>query len=59
MSHENRQIHLVSRPRGSATLENFKLHVHAIPELNEGEVLISRSSRAFQRTRFRKTRTSR
>ncbi len=40
MSHENRQIHLISRPRGAATLENFKLHVNPIPELNEGEVLI-------------------
>ena len=40
MPHKNRQIHLVSRPKGSATLENFKLHVSTIPELNEGEVLV-------------------
>ena len=40
MPHKNRQIHLVSRPKGSATLKNFKLHVSTIPELNEGEVLV-------------------
>lgn len=37
---ENRQIHLISRPQGAPSLENFKLHVNTIPELSEGEVLV-------------------
>src|SRR5579862_8388416 len=36
----NRQIHLVSRPKGMPTLEDFKLYEHTVPELNEGEVLV-------------------
>lgn len=40
MLHNNRQIQLISRPRGAPSLENFKLHVSTIPELNEGEVLV-------------------
>lgn len=37
---ENRQIHLVTRPKGMPALDNFKLCVEAIPVPNEGEVLI-------------------
>ena len=36
----NRQIHLVSRPKGLPDLNNFTLHVGNIPELKEGEVLV-------------------
>ena len=36
----NRQIHLVSRPSGQASLENFALVSSPTPELQEGEVLV-------------------
>ncbi|MBI3508245.1 MAG: NADP-dependent oxidoreductase [Chlamydiia bacterium] len=36
----NRQIHLVSRPQGMPSLENFQLHVGTIPAIREGEVLV-------------------
>jgi len=36
----NRQIHLISRPKGMPTLENFELHEADVPPLNEGEVLV-------------------
>lgn len=37
---KNRQIHLVSRPSGLPSLENFKLCVNQIPEVQKNEVLI-------------------
>jgi NADPH-dependent curcumin reductase CurA len=40
MLSQNRQIHLVSRPKGLPSLQDFKLHVTEIPELKEGEVLV-------------------
>jgi NADPH-dependent curcumin reductase CurA len=40
MPSQNRQIHLVSRPKGLPSLEDFKLHESKIPELKEGEVLV-------------------
>jgi len=36
----NRQIHLVSRPSGEATLANFNLVEAEVPELAEGQVLL-------------------
>lgn len=36
----NRQIHLVSRPRGLPTSDNFQLFMGCVPELQEGEVLV-------------------
>jgi|694.fasta_scaffold17074_14 NADPH-dependent curcumin reductase CurA len=36
----NRQIHLVSRPKGLPSLDDFKLHIADIPELKDGEVLV-------------------
>ena len=36
----NRQIHMVSRPSGQASLENFALVSSPTPELQEGEVLV-------------------
>ncbi len=36
----NRQVHLVSRPKGIPSLDNFKLHMSAVPQLKEGEVLV-------------------
>lgn len=36
----NRQIHLVSRPKGMPSPNDFKLHVAQIPQLKEGEVLV-------------------
>jgi len=36
----NRQIHLVSRPSGQASLENFALVSSPTPELQDGEVLV-------------------
>lgn len=36
----NRQIHLISRPRGLPSPEDFKLHVAEVPELKDGEVLV-------------------
>jgi NADPH-dependent curcumin reductase CurA len=36
----NRQIHLVSRPTGEATRENFALVESPVPELSDGDVLV-------------------
>jgi len=36
----NRQIHLVSRPQGEPTADNFKLVESAVPALAEGQVLV-------------------
>ena len=36
----NRQIHLISRPSGQASLENFALVSAPAPEVGEGEVLV-------------------
>ena len=36
----NQQIHLVSRPTGEASAENFKLLEVEVPELKEGQVLV-------------------
>jgi NADPH-dependent curcumin reductase CurA len=36
----NRQIHLVSRPEGEATLDNFRLVEALLPALQDGEVLV-------------------
>jgi NADPH-dependent curcumin reductase CurA len=36
----NRQIHLVSRPTGEATRENFALVETPVPELSDGDVLV-------------------
>jgi NADPH-dependent curcumin reductase CurA len=36
----NRQIHLVSRPSGDATLDNFALVEAPVPELGDGDVLV-------------------
>jgi NADPH-dependent curcumin reductase CurA len=36
----NQQIHLVSRPRGEASLENFALVEASVPDLGEGQVLV-------------------
>ncbi len=40
MTTSNREIHLISRPKGLPSLENFQLCAGPIPELNEEEVLI-------------------
>ena len=36
----NPQIHLVSRPTGEASLDNFKLVEADVPELKDGQVLV-------------------
>lgn len=36
----NRQIHLISRPKGLPSLDNFGLHVGEVPQLKDGEVLV-------------------
>lgn len=36
----NRQIHLVSRPKGLPNLDHFTLYASSIPELKDGEVLV-------------------
>ena len=36
----NQQIHLVSRPRGAASLENFALVEAPVPALGDGQVLV-------------------
>jgi NADPH-dependent curcumin reductase len=36
----NHKIHLVSRPKGEPTLENFKLISAPLPELADGEILV-------------------
>jgi NADPH-dependent curcumin reductase len=36
----NQQIHLVSRPTGEASLDNFKLVDAEVPELKDGQVLV-------------------
>ncbi len=36
----NKQIHLVSRPSGEASLDNFKLVECDVPELKDGQVLV-------------------
>jgi len=36
----NRQIHLVSRPKGEPSVDNFKLVEAPVPELQEGQVLV-------------------
>src|ERR1700712_257211 len=36
----NQQIHLVSRPSGEATVDNFKLVQAEVPALKDGEVLV-------------------
>ena len=40
MSTMNKQIHLVSRPTGEASTENFKLFETALPALKPGQVLV-------------------
>ena len=40
MAETNRQIHLVSRPSGEASLDNFKLVEEPVPELSDGQVLV-------------------
>ena len=40
MSHINRQIHLVSRPQGEPSADNFRLVEAHVPELAEGQVLV-------------------
>lgn len=40
LSEVNRQIHLVSRPKGLPCLENFKLRTVQAPALKENEVLV-------------------
>src|SRR5262245_49448957 len=40
MSQVNRQIHLISRPKGLPRLDDFKLHLGELRQLNEGEVLV-------------------
>ena len=36
----NKQIHLVSRPAGEATVDNFKLLEAPVPELADGQILV-------------------
>lgn len=36
----NQQVHLVSRPQGEPSLDNFKLVEAPVPELQEGQVLV-------------------
>jgi len=36
----NHQIHLVSRPHGEPTVDNFKLVEAPVPELKDGQVLV-------------------
>ncbi len=36
----NQQIHLVSRPNGEASVDNFKLMEVEVPELKDGQVLV-------------------
>ena len=36
----NQQIHLVSRPSGEASVDNFKLIEAEVPELKDGQVLV-------------------
>jgi NADPH-dependent curcumin reductase CurA len=36
----NQQIHLVSRPSGEASVDNFKLIETDVPELKDGQVLV-------------------
>ena len=36
----NQQIHLVSRPTGEASLDNFKLVEATVPDLKDGQVLV-------------------
>ncbi|TMH00478.1 MAG: NADP-dependent oxidoreductase [Betaproteobacteria bacterium] len=36
----NKQIHLVSRPHGEPTVDNFKLVEAPVPELKDGQVLV-------------------
>src|SRR4051812_33095391 len=40
MSLVNRQFHLVSRPKGEPTADNFRLVETPVPELQDGEVLV-------------------
>jgi NADPH-dependent curcumin reductase CurA len=40
MAETNKQWHLVSRPRGEPSLDNFKLVEAPLPELNDGDVLV-------------------
>src|SRR5688500_1360710 len=40
MAATNKQIHLVSRPKGEATADNFRLVEAPVPEPGEGQVLI-------------------
>ena len=40
MAETNRQIHLVSRPSGEASLDNFKLVEAPVPDLSDGQVLV-------------------
>ncbi|MBS0449291.1 MAG: NADP-dependent oxidoreductase [Proteobacteria bacterium] len=40
MSTANRQIHLVSRPQGEASVDNFKLVEAPLPALADGQVLV-------------------
>ncbi len=37
---KNQQIHLVSRPKGEASADNFRLVEVDVPELSEGQVLV-------------------
>ena len=40
MTTTNQQIHLVSRPQGEASVDNFRLVERPLPALREGEVLV-------------------
>ena len=40
MAHVNRQIHLVSRPKGEASVDNFRLVEEPLGELRDGQVLV-------------------
>ena len=40
MSRMNQQFHLVSRPQGEASLDNFALVQAPVPELKDGQVLV-------------------
>ena len=40
MSTTNKQIHLVSRPQGEASADNFRLVQAAVPTLKDGQVLV-------------------
>jgi len=39
-AHIAKEIHLISRPQGTPTKDNFKLVEHTLPDLSAGEVLV-------------------